>query len=684
VYCNGRETCVAGACQPGTPVACNDGASCTDDMCSEAAGACTFVQRDADDDGHGDPDCGGDDCDDADGMRYPGATEVCDAMHDEDCNGSTVGVRDEDGDTYSDEACCNLIDGFSTCASDCDDSRPTVHPDEAEMCNGRDDDCNGTIDDGVQVTFYRDVDGDDYGRTDDTTLACSAPDGYSVLSGDCDETRGSVHPGTTDGPIVNCNMLDDDCDGTVDNGCSCAEGATRPCGEPDGMGGFTDRGECAIGVQRCVGGVWAECVGGIRSTAEVCDGEDDDCDGNLDDGVDVTCYADGDGDRHAPSSAMPTSQCPVDSRPEFLRCPAGFTGRAPAAGMADCNDASDSVFPGADEVCNAIDDDCDGMINEGVGDLFYRDMDADTYGDPMSSVRACTMPMNYVRNNQDCDDTRADVSPDDPEVCDTPPGRDEDCDDTRNEDCICTSGTMEVCGRLGPLPCHTGMRACTGGMWGTCMGNVDPTTETCNGVDDDCDGTVDDGVGTMLWRDFDGDGYGDPAMMRLSCMSIGGWVANDDDCNDMNGSIRPLVPERCDGIDGDCDGIDDVMDVGMAACDLPHTYYDDPFAPYCEVWGDGSYVCDVWCDAGWRDCNELSARHGADADGCETMLGTATDCTTCGDRCSSSQVCCSDGEPPGCSFDGCRSCAGAGAPCGGFGDRPCCAGRTCSGGVCSS
>src|SRR5690349_16319859 len=84
--CNGVETCVAGSCEPGTPVACDDGSDCTEDTCSEDTGGCEYRSRDADGDGHGDEACGGDDCDDADAERYRGAPEICDAMHDEDCD----------------------------------------------------------------------------------------------------------------------------------------------------------------------------------------------------------------------------------------------------------------------------------------------------------------------------------------------------------------------------------------------------------------------------------------------------------------------------------------------------------------------------------------------------------------------------------------------------------------------
>ena len=96
--------------------------------------------------------CGGDDCDDNDAMRYPGRPEICDAAgHDEDCNPLTLGP-DSDGDTFPSTACCNRQpEGVLLCGTDCDDFRTSVNRSAAETCNRLDDNCNGTVDDGVCV-----------------------------------------------------------------------------------------------------------------------------------------------------------------------------------------------------------------------------------------------------------------------------------------------------------------------------------------------------------------------------------------------------------------------------------------------------------------------------------------------------------------------------------------------------
>jgi PKD repeat protein len=91
----------------------------------------------------------------------------------------------------------------------------------------------------------------------------------------------------------------------------------------------------------------------------------------------------------------------------------------------DCDDHNPAVHPGAVEVCNGIDDNCDGQIDEGVLLTFYRDSDGDGYGDPSVSVQACTAPAGYVANNTDCDDTDPAVNPGMNEIGDN--GKDDDC-----------------------------------------------------------------------------------------------------------------------------------------------------------------------------------------------------------------------------------------------------------------
>jgi hypothetical protein len=183
----------------------------------------------------------GGDCDDDDAAVHPGAVEVCgDGWTDEDCNGLTndqdgavVGTstwyRDGDGDGYGDAGdeteACQPSAGWVDDAGDCDDSLETVHPGADELCNGRDDDCDGLVDDeddsllaAEQASWFLDADGDGYGDAEALLRSCSEVEGYVANALDCDDSRSDVHP---EGLEI-CDGVDQDCDEQVDED-ACAE-----------------------------------------------------------------------------------------------------------------------------------------------------------------------------------------------------------------------------------------------------------------------------------------------------------------------------------------------------------------------------------------------------------------------------------------------------------------------------
>ncbi len=233
----------------------------------------------------------------------------------------------------------------------------------------------------------------------------------------------------------------------------------------------------------------------------------------------------------------------------------------------DCNDDNPSTYPGADEICDGEDNDCDGDLDDDVVDglIWYADTDEDGYGHADSTREECTAPDGFVANDDDCDDSSADVHP-----------------------------------------------------------GVD---EVCNEIDDDCNGTVDDDAidGSTWYIDYDSDGYGSPRFSVSSCSAPYGYVATSDDCDDTRRDTHPGATELCDGLDNDCDteidgpttlgaiiwytdedgdGYGDAGATTFVACDAPPGTSHD--ASDCDDGNPDTYPgADEICDGFDNNCNDI-------------------------------------------------------------------------------
>jgi large repetitive protein len=205
----------------------------------DTSGLCVY-NADVDGDGFGNPDRTGwgdcdtppsgylvdsTDCDDSSAANHPGAEEICDGI-DNDCDGTAdedapvlTWYADLDGDGWgvegSTQESCTQPKGTAGIPGDCDDASATTNPGAGEVCDGIDNDCDGSIDEDLALAdWYLDADGDGFGSTW-TASACAAPKGSVSPAGDCDDDAATTFPGATEA----CNGVDDNCNGLVDEGC---------------------------------------------------------------------------------------------------------------------------------------------------------------------------------------------------------------------------------------------------------------------------------------------------------------------------------------------------------------------------------------------------------------------------------------------------------------------------------
>jgi len=569
------------------------------DQCVPELGICGGC-LDADDDRHGEgPSCLGPDCEDLDPSIYDGAAELCDGA-DNDCDevidegfdfqrspvhcGRCGNACDaENADTVCAEGACAIetcdagyydIDGDyeNGCEYAC-----TPSEDGEEVCNEVDDDCDGEIDE----DFDLDTDVANCGRCE---RACALDAAVAAcIDAEC--------------AVAECVEPRADCNGAVDDGC-----------EIDTDIDVNHCGGC--GVVCDVPSATAACADGVCGVG-VCDADRGDCNGDVEDGCEITLSASvmhcGACDAACPAVANGTPTC-VDSACGIGRCDDGWLdcngdlgdgceagdrdvtsclrcGNVCAFdnGIAGCSDDGCfldrcavgyvnldgdagngceyecTVTNGGTEICDDLDNDCDGSIDESAIDAptWYDDRDGDGYGRAAGARVDCEAPTGFVDRDGDCNDGNPAVYPGATEVCN---GVNDDCDDETDEG---LSFDRDGDGRYAIGSCATPADDCNDSEPRSYPGNV----EVCDGVDNDCDRTVDEtgAVGcTTYFRDGDGDGYGDARSSQCTCMASGVFdVVNDRDCFDGNATANPaqtgyFTSSRGDGnYDYNCNGVEE-------------------------------------------------------------------------------------------------------------------------------
>ena len=538
------------------------------------------------------------------GEKIPDDKEVCDGI-DNNCDGQV----DEDfriGKGALGQACsagqgaCKTAgkyvckkDGFGT---ECD-AAPKDSAKKDETCNGKDDDCDGTIDNIKDRPCY-----------DPKAKGCEQNSkGVWTCKGECKTglqrcTNGAWEACVLKKPTTpgqeDCNKKDDDCDGEIDEGVcgDCKIGETAPCYPANTIGCSysttlkqwdckgVGKGTCQVGTKTCQKNLtWGPCSGAITPKTETCNGIDDDCNGKIDNEPGRTtilakpCY-----------SGSPNTQGKGICKGGAQSCINGQY-QGPCV---------NEVTPKQFEVCNGFDDDCDGKVDniKGKTELI---------------TQSCNSGPCGGKGTQTCRGGKWSYCESLEQVCYNPlSSQDKGCVKQSNGSYLCNS------------PCKTGIQKCQGTSWGACVGQVRPTgVEICNGKDDDCDGLVDNNVKSQAPTCTRNVGVCKGALKSICVRGVWSNCTTQDYKN--YNSTYEVTETKCDGLDNDCDGLVDNISGQSAALSRSCSSCGGGGVQLCNQgsWStcvklcynssgsgcvkqsNGSYLCKGICKAGQQTCS---------------------------------------------------------------------------------